>query len=114
MNKKREEKVLLLADTMLEAVGHLKQRLAEGKLENNLYLFKDMMEAFLTIEKIIEKREDIDIKAETEDLKKSFEVITSYYEQENYNDIRSFFNFVFLPAFEAWNRQIIKNYGQIH
>ena len=114
MSNKKEKRLLDLTNTMLEAVGHLKKRFADAKLENNLYLFTDMMEAFSIIEKILDKREDIDIKSETEDLKKSFEVITSYYEEENYNDIRSFFNFVFLPAFEAWNREIIKNYGQIH
>ncbi|MEJ6950188.1 hypothetical protein [Natronospora cellulosivora (SeqCode)] len=114
MNEKEEKKLLKLAGTMLEAVEHLKKRLAEGKVENNLYLFTDMMEAFALIEEIIYKKENMSIENMTEDLKKSFAVIISFYEEENYNEIRSYFNFVFLPAFQTWYQKLNDNYNQIN
>jgi hypothetical protein len=48
--KKTSRQIVELLKTMDQGVKHLDKKLAEGKVEENLYLFTDLLEAFTAIE----------------------------------------------------------------
>ena len=54
------------------------------------------MEAFTAIEDTLQKEEKIDkLQEETVELRRSFDVLTSSYEENNPGDVRSYFVFSF-------------------
>ena len=107
-----DKRVVELLKTMKEGVMHLDKKFSQGKVEGKLYMLTNLMEAFTAIEDTLQKEEKIDkFQEETDELRRSFEIITSSYEENNPGDVRSYFVFSFKKAFDDWFKQVMKEYN---
>ncbi len=109
--KKNEKQVVELLKTMKEGVSYLDKKFSQGKVEDKLYMFFNLMEAFTAVEDTLNKYGKVEVfKEKTDELRNAFDVITSSYEKDNPGDVRSYFVFSFKKAFDEWYKQIMKEY----
>lgn len=78
-----------LSGTMIEGIEHIQMLLEEGKYEDSMYLFENVVAGFLSIEHsvtpIIETLENNGIEARSKQIKESLELVVSAYEVRNYD-----------------------------
>ncbi len=107
--KDNSSQIIELLKTMEQGVRHLDRKLAEGKIQENLYLFTDLLEAFSTIETQVQENQELE--EPTAELKRAFSLIADSYEEEDYGKVRSYFIFVFKKSFEDWFNKVMAAYN---
>lgn len=77
--------IINLSSTVLEGLTHIKLRMEEGQLKETLFLFEDVLEALLSIEKSVESllQSDNELGKSLMSLKQSLEMLARAYEEDN-------------------------------
>ena len=110
--KQTEQKIVELLKTMKQGVSHLEKKFSQDEIEQKLYMFSNLMEAFTSIEDALQRNNKAEkFKEETDELRRSFDMITSSYEENNLGDVRSYFVFSFKKAFDEWFKKVMKEYN---
>lgn len=99
-----------LSETIFEGLEHIQKILGEGKFEQTIFLFEDVLEAFSSIERSIEPIiKKVDREALDEQLvsvKNALEIVVSTYEEKNYAKVQEVMQFTLRPQFKKFKAKI--------
>ncbi|HEY2492064.1 MAG TPA: hypothetical protein VGI33_03930 [Paenibacillus sp.] len=107
-------RTLDLAETCIEGLRFISNRLDEGLMEETVYLLEDVLYGFCQItnsihilEVFLEDHELVDITTKVE---LAIQDIVFTYECEDINSASSRMNGLLLPAFNSWNEGMISTF----
>ncbi|WP_404427563.1 hypothetical protein LG296_04795 [Ureibacillus chungkukjangi] len=96
------EKSLYLTDTILEGLDLIQELLGQGKGEQTLFLFEDVLVAFVTIKNATESifnEIKNDINPIYDEIRKILNLVISYYEDKEYANLQDILNLKIIPLF---------------
>lgn len=100
------KRTLDLSDTVLEGLHHVQKLLHEGKAEQTLILFGDILNAYATIsqttEPIFRKLNKEVPQSHINELNKASELIVTAYEEKSYGTLQEILQFTFIPNFKRF------------
>lgn len=101
---------LELSETILEGLQHIQKLLGEGKFEQTIYLYEDVLLAFSAIEKSVEPLKD-ELNSETfnsatTNLKYIMELVVDHYEEKNYAKVQEVMQFTLVPQFKKVKQEL--------
>jgi|SRR5699024_2879547 len=95
-----------LLNTTQEGLEHVQRLLKEGKFENSIPLFSDILLAFSTVEStVICLPEEIlldEAKGCTSKVRKALDFFVGTYEAKDYYKIQEILQFTLIPRFKRW------------
>ena len=93
-----------LSGTILEGLQHIQKLLGEGKIDETMALFEDVISAFAVVERSIEpvKEElhDHELEDKVKSVKGALEHVVSAYEVKNHGKVQEVMQFTFVPQFK--------------
>jgi len=111
INQELARQITELAETALEGLEHVQRQNMEGKFEQTMPLFTDVIEAFTEIEKILALNGLLDnpedaLASSTQSLKDGFDWMTKAYEQrDNINPLDTM-DLTLLPRYKKWQEDL--------
>jgi hypothetical protein len=103
MEKYRDvmEQSVELVNTMVEGTGHLQLLLNEGRFEQGIILFEDIMKAYAAIERsitpVVEEVEGEAISAQLGKVRESLELVLTHFEKKEFGRVKEVVQFNLLP-----------------
>ncbi|SDZ33544.1 hypothetical protein SAMN05421736_11031 [Evansella caseinilytica] len=101
-----------LSETVLEGVIHIKKLLGEGKFEETMYLFEDVILAFSTVELSItpikEKLTNNEIDATAMKVKEALALAVSGYETRSRGRVLEVIQFTLVLQVKKWKEELEK------
>lgn len=108
LDKTVVQNILELLSTMQEALDYIREKLEALDVEATMGILHDTIEAFLAVENsLIFMSPDLAsgrIRIATDDLKKAFDFIVRYYEEDKGYRILEIFEGNLEPAFRGWKQ----------
>jgi hypothetical protein len=97
--------------TMGEALEHIYVCLKEGNLQSTVDLLQDVIEAQAAIEDGIQSMEalleDKNLWEQAQPFRSGLSLLVEAYEQNDLGNARELMQFTLLPAFKAWQNQLV-------
>src|SRR5690625_1546206 len=95
-----------LLNTVQEGLEHVQALLKEGKFEESIPLFGDIVLGFSTTERtVVRLPEEIlyeEVKTFTIKVRKALDLVVGTYETKNYYKMQEILQFTLLPRFKRW------------
>ncbi|WP_404454400.1 hypothetical protein LG329_05560 [Virgibacillus necropolis] len=99
-----------LLDTVYEGLQHMQQLLKEGKFEETIPLFGDIVYAFSTIENSVSELPDEilsdDSKALTTKVRNALDHVVGSYESKEYGKVQEVLQFTLMPSYRKWMEEL--------
>ncbi|MDV2886277.1 hypothetical protein RYX45_13895 [Alkalihalophilus pseudofirmus] len=103
MEKYRDvmEQSVELVNTMVEGTSHLQLLLNEGRFEQGIILFEDIMKAYAAIERsvtpVVEEVEGDEITGQLGKVRESMELVLTHFEKKEFGRVKEVVQFNLLP-----------------
>lgn len=101
-----------LSGTMLEGLQHIQKLLGEGKFEETMYLFEDVISAFSTIDlsivPVIEILDNHVINERSKKINRALEHVVSCYEVKSHIRVQEAMQFTLVPEVKKWKEELDK------
>lgn len=95
------EQSVELVNTMVEGTGHLQLLLNEGRFEQGIMLFEDIMKAYAAIERsiapVIEEVEGEETSSQLGKVRESLELVLTHFEKKEFGRAKEVVQFNMLP-----------------
>ena len=95
------KKSLELSETILEGLQHIQKHLSEGKSEQSVFMFEDVLEAYTaisaTIEPVINELNNESISSKQTGFSQAADLVVTAYEEENYAKVQEILQFTLVP-----------------
>ncbi|KAF0825138.1 hypothetical protein V7200_17810 [Cytobacillus firmus] len=101
-----------LAETVLEGLQHIQKLIGEGKHEQSILLFEDVLLAYSTIgrsiDSVIRELGNDTVSAQQADVSKAAELVVSAFEEKNYAKVQEVLQFTLIPQFKKLTAEFEK------
>ena len=101
-----------LTETILEGLQHIQKLLGEGKHGQTIYMFKDVLLAYSSIEKSLEpikgELANEELTSIARNLKHILELVVDYYEAKQYGKVQEVMQFTLIPQVKKWKDELQK------
>lgn len=98
------KKTLELSETIIDGLKHIQKLLSEGKNEQTVFLFEDVLVAYVTIarttETALNEMNNENILEFQVEFSKVADLVVNAYEEKNYPKVQEILQFNFLPKFK--------------
>ncbi|WP_100405451.1 hypothetical protein [Bacillus solitudinis] len=105
-----------LMATIEEGIDHIRFQLNEGKYEQSILLFEDVLVAYVSVEKslspLVTSVETESISSSMQTLKENFEQIVVSFEQKQYGKVKEIIQFTVLPMVQKVRKQLEQAFNQ--
>ncbi|SES27210.1 hypothetical protein SAMN04487944_1319 [Gracilibacillus ureilyticus] len=102
--------VLTLSETVMEGLLHIQSALNERQLEETMFLFEDIIQAFATIEGAINNLDSTykseEIIDKTTKVQQGLEVAVQQYEVKHRGKLQEVLQFNLLPSVKKWRQEL--------
>lgn len=99
-----------LAETVLEGLQHIQKLIGEGKHEQSILLFEDVLLAYSTIgrsiDSAIRKLGNDNVSVQQADVSKAAELVVSAFEEKNYAKVQEVLQFTLIPQFKKLKAEL--------
>lgn len=106
------KKVLELKDTGLEGLEHVKRQISEGKFDETIPLFADLVQAFATIEQSLANLPDKTISTEmnkaAENVRAGLDHVATAFENRDRDKVFAVLQFSLVPKYKQWMEKLDK------
>lgn len=106
------KKSIQLSDTILEGLEHITKLLNDGKHEQSVFLFEDVMEAYTSIrtatEPIVKKLKSETVREKQVDIENVIVQVVSEYEKNNYLKVQEIFQHELVPKYKTFKEELEK------
>lgn len=103
-------RIIELLETCLEGLEHAKSKMNEGDFENGIIMLHNMVDGYyqaeLFLQPLMKDLPDNQIPRLDEDLRNSFELVTSAYEHGDSAKAMELMQFGVLPNFKKWQAEL--------
>lgn len=101
---------LTLTGTIIEGLQHIQKELGEGKLQETVFLFEDVVAGFLAVENsLMPVKEELEMKS-VEDkltsLKNTLELVVTAYEAKDQAKVQELMQFTIVPQFKELKEEL--------
>ena len=104
------KKSLELSETILEGLQHIQKLLSEGKSEQSVFMFEDVLEAYTaisaTIEPVINELNNESISAQQAAFSQAADLVVTAYEEKNYAKVQEILQFTLVPRFKKLKEEL--------
>lgn len=103
-------KSLELSETIIEGLHHIQKLFSEGKHEQTVFLFEDVLEAYATIGRTIDSavrelnNESIPMKQA--EFSQAANLVVTAYEDKNYPKVQEILQFTLVPRFKKLKEEL--------
>lgn len=98
------KKSLQLSGTMLAALQHIQKLLNEGKSEQAIFLFEDVLQGYATVERtispVVKDLNNESIALKQVDFGQATELVVTAFEEKNYAKVQEVLQFTLIPGFK--------------
>ncbi|OEH92205.1 hypothetical protein [Bacillus solimangrovi] len=112
-NIKVMNKITELLETCEIGLKHIQHQYQQMRYEESMMLFHDVIHAFATIEN---SYNNLNVKEEiksSNELRKAFDLIVNFYEENDYAQLQQVMQFTLLPSFKRWRAELEDNLTQL-
>ncbi len=103
-----------LAETISEGLQHFQKLFGEGRFEQSLFLFEDILEAYSAIERsvnsIIEAKNPENLKASLKSVNHALSIVVDTYEDKKYMKVQEVLQFTLIPQFNRLKAEAFSPY----
>lgn len=103
-----------LSETILEGLQHIQKLLGEGKFEETMSMFEDVVSAFSTMQQsltpVTEKLENQEIDAKAIKVQADLELVVSAYEAKSHGKVQEIIQFTLTPQLKKWKEALEKTF----
>lgn len=104
-----------LSETILEGLQHIQKLLSEGKQEQTVFLFEDVLTAYATIsrtvEPVLKELNNETVTTVQADFSKAADLVVSAYEQKYYPKVQEILQFNLVPQFKKLKEELEKAFS---
>ncbi|WP_017726259.1 hypothetical protein [Halalkalibacterium ligniniphilum] len=104
-----------LVETMEEGVGYIHTQLNEGRFEQSVLLFEDVLNAYAIVEQstssVLAKMEEQSVLLQLEKGKQALERILSTYEEKQHEVVKEIIQFTLLPAIHTLKKELEQSFS---
>lgn len=101
-----------LSETILEGLQHIQKLLGEGKFEETMSMFEDIVSAFSTMQQsltlVTEKLENHQIDSTSNKVQDGLELVVSAYEAKSHGKVQEIIQFTLSPQVKKWKEELEK------
>ncbi|MFA9558929.1 hypothetical protein ACERII_16585 [Evansella sp. AB-rgal1] len=99
---------LELTETMLQGLQHIQKLIGEGKHEQTIITFEDVLSAYSTIENSIKPIKDkLECEQQTStNLNHILELVVNRYEEKDYYKVQEVMQFTLIPQVKKWKEEL--------
>ncbi|KMJ56044.1 hypothetical protein AB685_24070 [Bacillus sp. LL01] len=101
--------VIDLTSTMIEGTTHMQVLLKEGKFEQSIILFEDVMKAYAAVERsvapVLVELEQEDVQGQLVKVRESLELVVSAFEKKEFAHSKELLQFGLIPALKKTEAQ---------
>ncbi|UII55611.1 hypothetical protein LS684_18595 [Cytobacillus spongiae] len=106
---------LELSETIVEGLQHIQKLLNEGKHEQTVFLFEDVLTAYESIgrttKQVVKDLNQELILARQTEFGKSAELVVTAFEEKNYAKVQEILQFNFVPKFKKLKEELEKAFN---
>ncbi|MBM7096854.1 hypothetical protein JSY36_14050 [Bacillus sp. H-16] len=99
-----------LTGTIIEGLQHIQKELGEGKLQDTVFLFEDVVAGFLAVENsLMPVKEELEMKSVEENLtslKNSLELVVTAYEAKDIAKVQELMQFTLVPQVKKLKEEL--------
>lgn len=99
-----------LSETILEGLQHIQKLLSEGKHEQSVFMFEDVLQGFATIERTIapavKELYNESIPAKQAEFSQAADLVVTAYEEKNYAKVQEVLQFTLVPRFKKLKAEL--------
>ncbi|WNF36576.1 hypothetical protein RJD24_19475 [Bacillaceae bacterium IKA-2] len=99
-----------LSETTLEGLQHIQKLLTEGKFEETMSMFEDIVSAFSTMQQsltpVTEKLENHQIESTSNKVQDALELVVSAYEAKSHGKVQEIIQFTLTPQMKKWKEEL--------
>lgn len=103
-----------LSETILEGLQHIQKLLGEGKFEETMSMFEDIVSAFSTMQQsltpVTEKLENQEIDAKAIKVQAALELVVTAYEAKSHGKVQEIIQFTLTPQLKKWKEALEKTF----
>ncbi|WP_188206706.1 hypothetical protein [Alkalibacillus aidingensis] len=102
-----------LSQTMLQGLEHIQALLNDGKFEETMYLFEDVVRAHLSVSKSLINKKEIDvskINEKSQNIQDSFDKVVKAYETNDKGSVQQILQFTLIPKVKEWHEELDEVY----
>lgn len=103
-----------LSETILDGLQHIQKLLGEGKFEEIMSMFEDVVSAFSTMQQsltpVTEKLENQEIDAKAIKVQAALELVVSAYEAKSHGKVQEIIQFTLTPQLKKWKEALEKTF----
>ncbi|WP_368503266.1 hypothetical protein AB3N04_13520 [Alkalihalophilus sp. As8PL] len=107
--------VIDLTSTMIEGAAHMQVLLNEGKFEQSIILFEDVMKAYSAVERsvapVLVELEEEEVQGQLVRVRESLELVVSAFERKNFAHSKELLQFGLIPALKKAETQFIQAFS---
>ncbi|UCZ52687.1 hypothetical protein LGQ02_18045 [Bacillus shivajii] len=103
-----------LSQTILEGLQHIQKLQGEGKFEETMYLFEDVVAGFSSVEKsmqpLLKELNNDELEARMNSVKIALDLVVSSYESNNYGKVQEIMQFTLVPQFMKLKQELERTF----
>ncbi|WP_066290399.1 hypothetical protein [Bacillus sp. FJAT-29937] len=104
------KKSLELSETILEGLRYIQKLLSEGKSEQSVFMFEEVLQAYATIERNIEpvvnELNNESISAKQAEFSHTANLVVTAYEEKNYAKVKEIIQFTLVPRYKRLKEEL--------
>ncbi|MED4461198.1 hypothetical protein [Metabacillus fastidiosus] len=102
-----------LQETVLEGLEHVQKQISEGKFEDTISLFRDIVQAFFSIESSLKCLPDQILIDEViiDNIRGSLNIAVNAYESKNYMNVQEVIEFKIIPMYKEMKIQLEQTFN---
>lgn len=109
------KKSLDLSETILEGLQHTKKLLSEGKHEQSVFIFEDILQAFATIGRtiapVLKELNNESISLKQAEFSQAADLVVTGYEEKNYTKVQEILQFTLIPRFKKLKEELEQTFN---
>lgn len=109
------KKSLELTETILEGLQNIQRLLNEGKHEQSVFMFEDVLQAFATIGGTIapalKELNNESISLQQAEFSQAADLVVTGYEEKNYTKVQEILQFTIIPRFKKLKEELEQTFN---